>query len=280
MIYIKPEGQPAIFIDMVDHYDVGSPSFSPDGKLIAFDAKTIGDAPIRESWLVSAEGKNLRKLFNGATPRWFPDGAKVTFTRSRRDAINVIPKAFVFEYDLATKKEKQLCEGRLADWSADGKRIAFARGGQLTENGGTHSDSLLFIAKVDGSDAEEVCRGDWPSWSPDGKKLAFVRHGEGEPPIVWVMDLESKRRQRLGTGFYRPQWSGDSLSVLVKAYMATEAGTSLAAMPARLFLAKDRVEYFGLNLDNPWAPCVSRDGKTMAMVVDSDKPSESGSPTE
>jgi hypothetical protein len=41
-------------------------------------------------------------------------------------------------------------------------------------------------------------------------------------------------------------------------------------MPARLYLTKDRLEFFGLNLDNPWAPCVSRDGKTLVMVVNSD----------
>ena len=51
-------------------------------------------------------------------------------------------------------------------------------------------------------------------------------------------------------------------------------------MPARLFLAQDRVEFFGMVLDNPWAPCVSRDGNTMVLVVDSDQPQKPNDMTE
>ena len=43
-------------------------------------------------------------------------------------------------------------------------------------------------------------------------------------------------------------------------------------LPARFKLDKPlEPEYFGRDLDNPWSPCVSRDGKTTLLIVDSKK---------
>ena len=274
MLYIKLQGKPPVFVDMPKHYDVGSPSFSPTGKRIAFDANTIGAAPVRETWIVGIDGRGLTKLGNAAAPRWFRDESKITYTRGRKGHSNIHSSSDIFECDLATGKEKRLCEGRFADSSREGKRLVFSRGGEVTENGGTHWDSLVYLAKADGSDAKALCRGDWPSWSPDGKKLAFVVHGEGMPPFVWVLDIAAKSRRRLGIGFYRPQWTADSESVCVLTYAIRDDARELVHRPARLYLALDRVDFFLMNLDNPWAPNISPDGKTTIAVVDSKKISE------
>jgi dipeptidyl aminopeptidase/acylaminoacyl peptidase len=259
---------------MPKHYDVGSPSFSPTGKRIAFDANTIGEAPVREIWIVGIDGRGLRKLGNAATPRWFHDESKITYTRDRGRHSTIQSSSDIFECDLATGKEKRLCEGRFADWSPDGKRLAFSRGGEVTENGGTHSDSQIYLAKADGSDPKELVRGDWPSWSPDGKKLAYVVHDEATPPIVWVLDIAAKTRRRLGIGFYRPQWTADSGSVCVLTYAIRDDVRGLVHRPARLYVALDRIDSFLMNLDNPWAPSISPDGKTTIAVVDSKRISE------
>jgi len=34
-------------------------------------------------------------------------------------------------------------------------------------------------------------------------------------------------------------------------------------------LQPDEPEFFFTDMDNPWSPCVSRDGKTIALIVDS-----------
>src|SRR5579871_1051900 len=112
MLYIKGEDSPAIFIPVKDHDDLGSASFSPDGKWIAFDCNTIGENPLRETWLVGSDGKGLRKLVGGATPRWFPDGKRFTFTRDSEGHANVHSISDVYEFTIATGKERKLCQGR------------------------------------------------------------------------------------------------------------------------------------------------------------------------
>jgi hypothetical protein len=47
-------------------------------------------------------------------------------------------------------------------------------------------------------------------------------------------------------------------------------------MPARFWLDKSRIEFFLLDYDVPFSPCVSRDGKTMVFIVDSKARKEPG----
>ncbi len=266
-LLIVTEAKPEVYVNMPDHYDVGSPSISPDGKWIAFDAMTIGEHPVRESWLVGVDGAGLGKLCDGATPRWSIQGRRLVVTRDPHGDAGEGP--YLLEIERASGKQRKLCQGRFGDWSPDGKRLAFSNEGQVTYNGGTHSGSKLFIAKADGRDPEELCAGDWPSWSPDGRKLAFCRHEENTSPTLWVMDLEAKTRRRLGAGFYRPQWAGDGKSLVAKGLLLAGDANNVTTRPARFWLDGDRLDFFFMDRDNPWSPCLSRDGKTVVVVADS-----------
>ena len=62
MVCVRTGGDRDGFVDMPGHFDLGSPSVSPDSKWIAFDALTIGESPQRETWLVGIDGRGLRKL--------------------------------------------------------------------------------------------------------------------------------------------------------------------------------------------------------------------------
>ena len=57
-----------------------------------------------------------------------------------------------------------------------------------------------------------------PDWTPDGKKLAFVREGD-----VWVVDVASKRVQRLIVDAREPRWSPDGNRI---AFLREDGGES------------------------------------------------------
>ncbi len=102
-------------------------------------------------------------------PRWAPGGSELLFVTSDRltrrvsrvSALGGAPRTLVeFEGGGAIAS---------ADWSPDGKRIAFDRDGKIhvVESSGGGSESIVY----GGTDPHSI------SWSPDGKRLAFVEGG-------------------------------------------------------------------------------------------------------
>jgi hypothetical protein len=270
MVYVRTGDDSEVFVDMPDHFDLGSPSISPDSKWIAFDALTIGKSPRREAWLVGVDGKGLRKLADAGTPRWSPDGKRLLICREVAGFFSRQHK--IYEFEIATGKEKLVREGRFPDWSPDGKKIVFAVEGSRTENAGMHPGSKLWTAAADGTAAAELCDGNWPSWSPDGKKIAYCVQAENKPGEIWTIDLDTKRRTKIALGHYRAQWTGDSKGFVCNGSFPIPGETTYSRAPARFRLDKPlQPAYFDVELDNPWSPCVSRDDQITVLIVDSQK---------
>jgi Tol biopolymer transport system component len=98
------------------------------------------------------------------------------------------------------------------DWSADGRRLAYAgRGG-------------IWIARADGSGRRRVTRepkrglDDEPSWAPDGGRIVFHREWERNEDLdltvdLYVLDLRTGRVERLTHSpddwEFDPDWSPD-----------------------------------------------------------------------
>ena len=64
-----------------------SPSWSPDGKWIAFVSDRKGDGVNYEIYVMDADGKNTRRLTNNrvddTSPSWSPDGKRIVFGSER-----------------------------------------------------------------------------------------------------------------------------------------------------------------------------------------------------
>jgi Tol biopolymer transport system component len=80
-----------------------------------------------------------------------------------------------------------------AQWSPDGRRIAYADGG------------AIYIARADGTHRRWVVRGASPAWSPDGRQLAFVRPRGG----ISRMRLSHGTARHITSGRFdlSPDWS-------------------------------------------------------------------------
>ena len=177
-----------------------------------------------------------------------------------------------YEFAVATGKQKPIRAGRFPDWSPDGKQIVFSVEGSRTDNAGVHPGAKLWTANADGGAATELCDGDWPSWSPDGKKIAYCIQAEGKPGEIWVIDLDTKNKAKIALGHYRAQWAGDSKSFVCNGSFPLPGEQIYTRSPARFWLDKPlKPKYFSTELDNPWSPCVSRDGHITVLVVDSQK---------
>ena len=201
------------------------PSWSPDGKRIAFtsSSKVIGvhvvgvhPLPVVDGtphiYVMDADGKNLRRLSNEFfaewDPSWSPDGKRIVFTSSgAMDAAGGHWRIYVMDADGGNKQRlaNDAVGGWEPSWSPDGERIAFV----------SHRDGNrdIYVMDADGKNQRRLTRTPaydlYPSWSPDGKRIVFVSHRDGNYEIYVVNADGARQVRRLtkdGSGDTDPAW--------------------------------------------------------------------------
>ena len=210
-----------------------SPSWSPDGKRIAFvsDRDVDGGEAVHnyEIYVMAADGGNLQRVTNNLTedeyPSWSPDGKRIAFS-ARRDGhfeneLGITYEIYVMDAD--GENEQRLTENRNNDWNPswapDGKRIAF-----MSDRKGDAVSFDIYIMNADGGNQQKLTnnRG-WdgsPSWSPDGKRIAFMsyrdRNRVGHNTEIYVMDADGGNLQNLTNNPHAdasPAWLNSPFSV-------------------------------------------------------------------
>lgn len=163
------------------------PTWSPDGRTIAFRSDQTGNGDI---YTIPATGGPETQLTTAAgldsLPRYSPDGTKILFHSKRNDphpttCAECDEGVFVMNADGSDQHEivgQAGEEDTFPNWSPDGRRIVYSR---YLLNASSPLDGL-WLADPDGSNASQVAGPDGSSesgdFSPDGQNLVFEEGGD------------------------------------------------------------------------------------------------------
>jgi Tol biopolymer transport system component len=147
------------------------PSWSPDGKTIAFN--TVAGCPVPgEIFVINADGSGLTNLTNhpagDARAAWSPNGRQIAFN-SNRDGDGEIWVMNANGSDPVQLTFNSATD-QAPDWSPDGRKIVF-------QSNRDDPRFDLYVMNADGTDVTRLTFGGGrdldPSWSPDGRQIAF-----------------------------------------------------------------------------------------------------------
>ena len=239
-----------------------APSWSPDGRRIAFYSNRDGNGEI---YVMGSNGSNLRRLINEPDydhvyPSWSPDGRHIAFMSERDDDDEI----YVIGSDgsnLRRLTNDRAWDG-LPSWSPDGRHIAFTSSRDFSHE--------IYVMGSDGSNLRRLTNHSaadgYPSWSPDGRHIAFVSKRDGNEEI-YVMGSDGSNPRRLtdhsaADGY--PSWSPDGRHI---AFASERDGN-------------EEIYVMGSDGSNPrrltdhsasdFAPSWSPDGRHIAFVSERD----------
>lgn len=174
-------------VDLDEYQSQGSPDWSDDGALIAFDAWKPQHGERYSNghvFVVNADGTNPRDLGPGNTPSFSPQGRRVAYCTHGG---TTDPGIWVMDVDRPESKAQIDQSGWGVDWSPDGTRIAYARGNQLMI---CHwVEGTLTPLLKDGSFQQVF----WNfQWSSDSGKIAFKAVTKQNKPVLAIVDARGE----------------------------------------------------------------------------------------
>ncbi len=217
------------------------PNISPDGRRIVFESgrlRSPGDPDnLSDLFIMNADGSNQRHLIRGSSASWSPDGKHIVYhaSASGRGTLNrTNPGSATSDSDLFILNVDDSLKGKGkprnltndpsmidedADWSPDGKTIAFTRYGVNVPHDKATSTEI-FLINANGSEKPRRLTNNndeerSPAWSPDGKQLASTCKIDGSALQACVMNADGSGLRALTSKTGRTAvWSPDGKSII------------------------------------------------------------------
>lgn len=195
-IYIqRVGGQNSINLTKDSQEDDSEPSYSPDGKQIAFRSDRQGGG----IYVMGATGESVKRVLDfGFRPAWSPDGTQIVVcTQDFEQPQNRGDFSELWTVNVATGEKRQLTkkpsDAVQPSWSPHGKRIA-AWSVPIAQRD-------IVTIPAEGGDWVSVTNDpplDWsPAWSPDGKFLYFASDRGGSMNL-WRIAIDEESGKALG----------------------------------------------------------------------------------
>jgi TolB protein len=162
----------------------GNPSWSPDGRWLAFESYREGNLDV---YVMGTAGRELRAVTTDPAPdfapAWAHQGQALAFTSLREGSRDIYLKMLEGQQDVVNLTQSPDMDEDKPSWSADGSRLAYVtgpRGQTSVEVAFFDWDSLA----VDRTQTEFFGTGDAPAWAPDGESLVYVHTRGGRSHLV------------------------------------------------------------------------------------------------
>jgi serine/threonine protein kinase/Tol biopolymer transport system component len=204
------------------------PSFSPDGRRIAFTSPCAGNYDLYQGsaiWMINVDGTGLQPLITTPggdyDPAWSPDGERIAFTSLRGG------RPQVYLLNLQDGSVVNLSQNGEMDsqpsWSPAGTQLLF-----ISLRSGV---AAIWLMPDLGEPQQQFSRSadrpnNHPQWSYDGQTILFTQPAGGIPRLL-VSAYESRgnvetrlcTQGRLGGQAMRePSWSPDSRWIVFEAW--------------------------------------------------------------
>ena len=174
------------------------PSWSPDRRSIAFAGMPQGiEAETSGQSIFVTDGTSTRRITDGATPTWSPDGRWIVFERTTSDRSQ--NQLFRIRPDGSDQQLLGLGYASTVAFSPDGSQLAVVASRDIEHrflSVGPFGARLADGAVVD--DASD------PAWSPDGERLAWSL-ADANAIRLWVGSPDGSNAEPIADGV-APSW--------------------------------------------------------------------------